>query len=78
MFVEDNSGNPVVGAKSLAILRYDTASAELEMPETDSNGLATARFTVPPALPGAQVVIEVHILSGELFLTVETTYFQWW
>lgn len=78
LFVEDSSGNPIAGAKSLAILRYDTSSAELEMPETDANGLASARFTAPPALPGAQVIIEVHILAGEVFLTVETTYFQWW
>jgi hypothetical protein len=78
LFVEDTEGNPVAGAKSLAILRYDAASAELDMPQTNADGIASARFTVPPALPGAQVVVEVHVLSGEIFLTVETTYFQWW
>lgn len=78
LYVEDNNGHPIAGAKSLAILRYDAASAELEMPQTDAGGIATARFTAPPALPGGQVVVEVHILSGEIFLTVETTYFQWW
>src|SRR3546814_20364735 len=73
-----SSDLPIVGAKSLVILRYDNSSAELEMPETDANGLAKARFAVPPALPGAQVIVEVHIRSGEVFLTFETTSFQWW
>jgi hypothetical protein len=76
--VEDEDGNPVAGAKSLAILRYDTASAELELSDTDASGLAMARFRVPPALPGSQVTVEVHVLTGEIFFTVETNYFQWW
>lgn len=78
VYVEDGEGHPVAGAKSLAVLRYDQARAEVEMPDTDSNGLASVRFKAPPALPGSQVVVELHLLSGEIFFTVETTYFQWW
>jgi hypothetical protein len=78
VYVEDSEGHPVAGAKSLAVLRYDQARAEVEMPDTDANGLAAARFEAPPALPGSQVVVELHLLSGEIFLTVETNYFQWW
>lgn len=78
LFVYDENGNPIEGARALAILRYDTSAAELELSPTDANGYASARFPAPPALPGAQVIVEVHILAGEAFLTTETTYFQWW
>src|SRR5574341_1776242 len=78
LIVEDEFGNPVRGAQSLAILRYGSATAEIELPSTDGQGVASATFIAPPAPSGTQVLIEMHVLIGEIFLTVETTYFQWW
>src|SRR5574341_1281175 len=76
--VEDAEGRPVPGAQALAMLRYDHATAEVELNPTDALGLSSARFVAPPALPGSQVVVEVHVLLGEIFLTAETAYMQWW
>jgi hypothetical protein len=78
LYVEDNKGNAVAGAQSLAILRYDGAVAEVSLPNTDWRGFSSATFIVPPAAPGGQVLIEMRVLVGEVFLTIETTYFQWW
>lgn len=78
LYVEDEEGNPVAGAQALAVLHYNGVRAEVELPETDDQGLARATFVAPPALPGTQVIVEVHALVGETLLTVETTYFQWW
>lgn len=78
LVVEDGEGNPVAGAQSLAILRYGNARAEVGLPPTDAQGVATTSFVAPPAPPGSQVLVEVNVLVGEVLLTVETTYFQWW
>lgn len=78
LYVEDEQGNPVEGAQALALLRYDGSLAEVELAPTDARGFASAAFIVPPATAGTQVIVEAHVLLGELFLTVETTYFQWW
>jgi hypothetical protein len=78
LYVEDEEGYPVADAQALAVLRYDNAVAEVELPPTDPRGFSSATFIVPPAAPGGQVVVEMHVLAGEVFLTVETTYFQWW
>jgi hypothetical protein len=78
LYVEDAGGRAVSGAQALAVLRYDHAAAEIELGPTDSQGLSSARFITPPALPGSQVLVEVHVLLGEIFLTVETAYMQWW
>ena len=76
--VEDERGEPIAGAQSLAVLRYGAATAEVELPLTDANGLASARFIVPPAPSGSRVIVQMHVLVGEVFMTVETAYFQWW
>jgi hypothetical protein len=76
--VSDSAGNSISGARALAILRYSTGTAELEFAPTNASGLTTATFIVPPAPPGAEVFVEVHVLAGEKFLTTESTYFQWW
>lgn len=78
LYVEDDSGAPVVGVQALAILRYGDAAAEVALPDTDQQGLAVATFIAPPASPGSQVIVEMHVLFGEVFMTVQTTYFQWW
>ncbi len=78
LFVESSDANPVVEAEALAVLRYGIASAEVEFPPTNERGLASATFVVPPAAPGSTVIIEVYVLFGEIFVTAETTYFQWW
>jgi len=78
LLVEDDGSRPVAGARSLAVLRYNGATAEVEMPPTDASGVASARFIAPPAPPGSRVTVQMNILVGEVFLTVETTYFQWW
>lgn len=78
LVVQDGAGDPVANALSLAVLRYDNASAEIELPPTDEQGIAAATFIVPPAPAGAQVVVELYVLVGNTFLTVETTYIQWW
>jgi hypothetical protein len=78
LYVEDGAGRPVSGAQALAVLYYDEATAEIELAPTDQNGLSSASFLVPPAIPGGQVLVRVHVLVGENLLTVETTYFQWW
>ncbi len=76
--VEDEAGSPIAGAQGLVVLRYDSASAEVTLPDTDTRGLSSAAFDAPPAAPGTRVIVEAHVLAGETFLTVETTYFQWW
>jgi hypothetical protein len=78
LYVEDGAGGPVSNAQALAVLYYDDATAEIELAPTDRNGLSSASFVVPPAIPGGQVLVRVHVLVGEHLLTVETTYFQWW
>jgi hypothetical protein len=78
LYVEDGAGGPVSNAQALAVLYYDDATAEIELAPTDQNGLSSASFVVPPAIPGGQVLVRVHVLVGEHLLTVETTYFQWW
>jgi hypothetical protein len=78
LYVEDGAGGPVSGAQALVVLYYDEATAEIELAPTDQNGLSSASFLVPPAIPGGQVLVRVHVLVGENLLTVETTYFQWW
>lgn len=78
LYVADANGQPVAGARALAILRYDGATAEVELSHSDASGLASARFIVPPAAPGSQILVEVHVLIGETLLNVETAYFQWW
>lgn len=78
LYLADENGSPVAGAQALAILHYDDATAEVTLPETDARGLASASFLVPPATPGSRVDVQVHVLIGETFLTIETTYFQWW
>ena len=74
----DEAGYPVSGAQALAVLRYDIALAEVEMARTDEQGLSSATFIVPPASPGSQVLVEMHVLVGDTFLTVQTAYIQWW
>ncbi|GAB4474809.1 MAG: hypothetical protein Kow00124_15190 [Anaerolineae bacterium] len=78
LYVHDSRGQPVAGAHALAVLRYNEATAEVELLPTDENGLSRATFIVPPALPGTQVIVTMHVLAGETLLTVETAYFQWW
>jgi hypothetical protein len=78
LVVQDENGLPVANARSLAMLRYEDASAEIELPPTDDQGVAAATFIVPPAPPGTRVVVELYVLVGDTFLTVETTYIQWW
>lgn len=78
LYLEDEQRQPVAGAQALAFLRYGGATAEVTLPNTDERGLASTSFIVPPAEPGTEVVVEVHVLIGETFLTTETTYFQWW
>lgn len=78
LVVEDDQGGPVAGARSLAVLRYNGATAEIEMPPTNASGVASASFIAPPASSGSRVTVQMNVLVGELFLTVETTYFQWW
>lgn len=78
LLVEDTAGKPVEGARSVAMLRYNTGTAEVEMPPTDASGVASARFLAPPASPGSRVIVQMHVLVGEAYITVETTYFQWW
>jgi hypothetical protein len=78
LLVEDDQDRPISGARSLAVLRYGGATAEIEMPPTDASGVANARFLAPPASSGTRVTVQLNVLVGEVFLTVETTYFQWW
>jgi hypothetical protein len=78
LYVEDAEGRSIGGAQALAVLRYDRAAAEVELGSTDAHGLSSARFIAPPATPGSRVLVEVHVLLGEIFLTVETAYMQWW
>lgn len=78
LLVEDGHGGSVAGARSLAVLRYGSATAEVGMPPTDASGVASARFIAPPAPSGSRVTVRMNVLVGEVFLTVETTYFQWW
>lgn len=78
LYLADENGSPVTGAQALAILHYDDATAEVTLPVTDARGLASASFVVPPASPGSRVDVQVHVLIGETFLTIETAYFQWW
>ena len=78
LYVYDEAGYPVSGAQALAVLRYDIALAEVEMARTDEQGLSSATFIVPPASPGSQVLVEMHVLVGDTFLTVQTAYIQWW
>jgi hypothetical protein len=78
LYVEDEENNPVEGAESLAILKYNNGSGEISLLPTDRKGLASARFIVPPAPPGSRVMVKMHILVGETYLTVETSYIQWW
>ncbi len=78
LYVKDEDNNPVAGVQALAVLYYDNSTAEVELAATDSQGLSSAAFIVPPASPGTQVVIEMHLLYGETSMTIETTYFQWW
>jgi hypothetical protein len=78
LYVEDVNGNPIAGAQALAVLSYNGVTAEVVMPDTDERGLASASFVAPPAVPGSRVIVEMHVLAGEAFLTVETAYFQWW
>lgn len=78
LYLEDEQGRPVAGAQALAMLRYNGATAEVTLPNTDERGLTSTSFIVPPASPGTEVIVEVHVLFGETFLTTETTYFQWW
>ncbi len=76
--VEAGQGRPVSGAQSLAVLRYSTGTADVELPATDASGVASATFIAPPAPPGSKVIVQMHVLVGEVYLTVETAYFQWW
>ena len=78
LYVEDGAGQPVSGAQALAVLRYDTATAELVLNLTDERGLTSATFKTPQATPGSRVVVEMHVLVGEEPLTIETAYYQWW
>jgi hypothetical protein len=78
LYVKDENNDPVAGVQALAVLHYDNSTAEIELAATDSQGLTSATFIVPPASPGAQVVVEMHLLYGETSMTIETTYFQWW
>lgn len=78
LVVQDEEGQAIENAQSLAVLRYADASAELELAPTNQQGIASATFIVPPAPPSTQVVVELYVLVGDTFLTVETAYIQWW
>ncbi len=78
LIVQDGRGQPVEGAQSLAVLRFDDRAAEVTLPPTDASGLSHTSFIAPPAAPGSRVIVEVHILAGETATTIETVYFQWW
>lgn len=78
LIVTDQSGNPVAGAQALAILSFGDATAEVTLPDTNAEGVSQATFITPEAEPGARVLVAVHVLSGETFLTVETTYTTLW
>ena len=78
LYVESGTGQPIDGAQALAVLHYDTATAELVLNPTDERGLSSATFVTPPATPGSRVGVEMHVLVGEVPLTIETAYFQWW
>jgi hypothetical protein len=78
LLVEDGQGQPVEGAQSLAVLRFDDRAAEVTLPPTNASGLSHTSFIAPPAAPGSRVIVEVHILAGETTTTIETVYYQWW
>lgn len=78
LYLADENGSPVGGAQALAVLQYDGATAEVTLPDTDERGLASTSFITPPAAPGSRVDVQVHVLVGEIFLTIETAYYQWW
>jgi hypothetical protein len=78
LLVLDQADRPVAGVKALAVLRYNDGLAEVTLPETDTSGIAQTSFMTPPAAPGSQVLVTVHVLYGEFFFTVDTTFVQWW
>jgi hypothetical protein len=78
LLTEDAQGKPIPAAQSLAVLHYGSATAEVELPPTGANGLASATFIAPPAQPGSKVIVQMNVLVGDIFISVETTYFQWW
>lgn len=78
LLVEEMGGGPVVGAQALAVLEYNPGVAEITLPETDENGVASTSFITPPAAPGSRVTVRVHVLVGATHYTVETAYMQWW
>lgn len=78
LIVTEQSGNPVAGAQALAILSFGDSTAEVTLPDTNAEGVSQATFITPEAAPGARVLVAVHVLSGETFLTVETTYTTLW
>lgn len=78
LFAKDDHGRPIAGARSLAVLRYGGATAEISMPLTDANGVASTSFIAPAASSGYLVTVRIQVLVGEKPLTVETVFIQWW
>ncbi len=78
LLVEDVDGDPVAGAQALAVLEYNNGVAEITLPETNAQGVASTSFITPPAAPGSRVTVRVHVLVGATHFTVETAYLQWW
>lgn len=76
--VRDQNNQPVEGVQVLAILSFDEALAEVEFNPTNADGLTSATFLPPQVDPGTQVLIEVHLLLGNTFRTVQSTYTQWY
>ncbi len=76
--VKDQAGAPLENVDVLAVLTLDDALAEVEFTPTDPDGMTSATFLPPPVNPGTQVLIEVHLLLGDTFKTVQLTYTQWY
>jgi len=78
LYVEDGNNQPVEGVQTIAVLLFGESRAEVQFNPTNDAGLTSATFVVPPATPGTQVLVKMHVLYKDTFLTVETTYTQWW
>lgn len=76
--VKDQDNQPLEDVQVLAVLSLEDARAEVEFNRTDAEGMTSATFLPPTVVPGTQVLIEVHVLHGETFKTVQSTYTQWY
>ena len=78
VYVTDEARQQVSGASVSVTVLFPSGAVQYTLPQTDSRGITSVVFDVPPIPPGQRVVVSVTVRSGEQEQTAETFFVSWY